>query len=54
MIVVVALYLGVTGREIGARRTIMGDELPLPKPLSRAVCGIVAGIGIYILLKILH
>ena len=54
LIVVIALYSGVTGRDIGARSTILGDQLPLPKPLSRAVSFIVASIGIYILLRILR
>jgi len=50
----IALYCGLTGRDMGARRTIVGDTLPLPKAFSRVLCFVVAGIAIYMLVTGQH
>ena len=52
LIGVVALYQGVTGKDISPTRSMWGNPIPLSKLLYRTVCFIVAGIAIYILVSI--
>jgi hypothetical protein len=53
LIAAVALYMGVMGKDIYPRSSWI-SSIPLPRPMGRALCFIVAGMAIYILVSVLR